>query len=147
MIRKATVDDVPRAVAMGVRFLADTAYHDSIATNPAQLADIAERLATRDDSVLFVSEQDGEIVGMIGAYIYAHPYSSEPFATELFWWVEPEHRGQGVRLLKQVQQWAATHGAVKLQVVAPNERVANVYERLGFAKVETCYQRSLCQQG
>lgn len=148
MIRLALHGDIPRAVAMGRRFIAETSYQGGIADNPERLALTAQRLIEGEDSALFLAEQDTGIVGMIGVYTYTHPYSDELFATELFWWMDPEKRGAGIRLLRAAEAWARERGAKVLQVVAPksNERLGVLYERLGFARVETCYQRELlCQ--
>lgn len=132
---------------MGRRFIAETSYRGGIAENPDRLAATAARLIEGQDSALFVADES-EIVGMIGVYTYTHPYSDELFATELFWWVDPERRGAGVRLLRAAERWATERGARALQVVAPrsNDRLGAIYERLGFTRVETCYQRELsCQ--
>lgn len=148
MIRPATVADIPRIVEMGRQFIADTSYRGGIADNPDRLARTAARLIEGDDSALFVADTGAAVVGMIGVYTYTHPYSDELFATELFWWMDPEHRGAGLRLLKHAEAWARWRGATALQVVAPrsNDRLGVLYERLGFTRVETHYQRDLCPQ-
>ena len=43
---------------------------------------------------------------MIGLLLFENPITGEPTVSELFWWVEPEARGSGVRLLKRAEQWA-----------------------------------------
>lgn len=146
MIRLALHGDIPRAVDMGRRFIRETSYAGGIGDNPERLALTAARLIDGDDSALFVADERGEVAGMIGVYTYVHPYSDELFATELFWWMDPERRGAGVRLLRAAEGWARDRGAKALQVVAPrsNDRLGGFYERLGFERVETCYQRTLC---
>lgn len=145
MIRLALHADIPRAVAMGRRFIAETSYAGGLADNPGRLAETAARLIDGDDAVLYVAERDAAIIGMIGGYVYTHPYSDERFATELFWWTDPECRGAGIWLLKAFEQWARLQGVRALQVVAPrsNDRLGAIYERLGFTRVETCYQREI----
>jgi GNAT superfamily N-acetyltransferase len=64
-------------------------------------------------------------------------------AFEVVWWVEPEARGDGVRLLRAAEDWAIEQGIGKMQMVAPNERVGALYERMGYLPVETSYQRTL----
>ena len=150
MIRLALHGDIPRAVAMGRRFIAETSYRGGMADNPDRLAETAARLIDGEDSALFVADESDTIIGMIGVYTYTHPYSGERFATELFWWVDPEKRGTGVRLLRAAEAWARTQGVRSLQVVAPrsNERLGAIYERLGYTRLETCYQReiAICPQ-
>lgn len=142
-IREATRADLPRLVAMGRRFLAEAEYQGVIAENPAQMDALAGRLIDGYDSVILVTEDMSGPVGMIGLLAYRHLLSGEPVAGEVFWWVEPERRRDGVRLLRAAEQWARDSGAVFLQMIAPNDRVGRFYEAVGYQKVETSYQRTL----
>ena len=143
MIRQATLEDVDRVVEMGGRFAAETAYKDFISVDPERLQEMVTRLIESDGAVIFVSGSDATLTGMIGIVIYEHMWSGEPTAFELVWWVEPEARGDGVRLLRAAEAWAREKGIEKMQMVAPNRKVGGFYERCGYAPVETSYQRSL----
>lgn len=143
MIREATPADVARIVEMGTRFVSDTTYRAFLTINPSQMAVFVARLIDGPASVIFVAERNGALLGMIGMLIFPHHMSGDLIAAEAFWWVEPEARGAGVRLLKTAEGWALTSGAKFLQMVAPTDRVGQLYERRGYARVETSYQRSL----
>lgn len=143
MIRDATIDDVPRLVEMGRRFWADSPYRLTLTENPAQMATIAERLVTQADGVVLVAATPFGLVGMLGLLLFAHHLSAELVAGEVFWYVEPEHRGAGLRLLKQAEEWARAHGARRLQMIAPDTRVGQVYARFGYTPVEVAYQKDL----
>lgn len=142
MIRHATLADVPRLVEMGRRFHAE-AYQDTLAENPTQMAVMARRLITDEHGVIFVAETDGRLVGMIGMLVYAHHLSAEWTAGEVMWWIEPEARGSGVRLLKAAEAWARDQGAQKIQMIAPNARVGTLYTRLGYVPIEVAYQKAV----
>ena len=142
MIRCATSADVPALVEMGVSFIA-TVYPDQFATNRDQLTALCDILRQDAHSLLLVAERDGQIVGMLGAHAYAHMMSGEHTAAELFWWMNPTARGDGLKLYRAFEKWARRHGAQILQMGAPNLDVARVYERLGFQRVETTYARRL----
>lgn len=141
-VREAVDDDVPTIVRMGQRF-ARMVYGDKLGDNPAQIAALAQQLMTSADGAVFVAEKGGTVVGMIGLLAYAHPMSGERIATEMAWWVEPEHRGIGMRLLRRAETWATEQHARVFQMIAPTVDVARFYERVGFDKVETTYQRRL----
>lgn len=146
MIREAVLTDVPRLIEMGCRFIAETTYVSDIPANPEQLEHLA-RWLIEGDGVVFVSEREGQLTGMLGAMIFPHPMSGQRTASDLFWWVEPEARGDGVRLLKRMEQWAIAQGAERLMMAAPTARVGLLYERLGYRAVETSYVRSVtCQR-
>lgn len=138
VMRRARPEDIPRVVQMGLRFLGEI-YPGQLVPNPDRMARTAAWLLEDDERALFVSEHAGQLTGMIGLFVYEHPMSGERTASEMFWWVEPEHRGHGVRLLKVARGWAKSAGATTIQMVAPGDDVERFYQRLGYTKVETAY--------
>lgn len=143
MIREACEDDVPRLVDMGRRFIEESDYRFAIGVNEAALSRLMHKLIALDEGVVFVLTPAHTAIGMIGLHIFEHPLSDQSFAAELFWWVEPEHRGQGFGLLRQAENWAKERGAVKLQMIAPSDKVARYYQALGYSKLEEHYQKDL----
>lgn len=144
MIRDATHEDIPRLVEMAKRFLSDGVYHRNIAYNPEHLTQLMGALIDGPDALLRVSTKDDEVTGMIGMVAYPHPLSMEPVASELFWWVEPEHRGiAGVKLLKEAEAWADAKNVVRLFMVAPTVEVGHLYARQGYQALEMHYQKDL----
>lgn len=141
MIRLACESDVPRLVEMGLRFRRETGYCQHLAESAGNMAQTATRLI--ESGGVLVSERAGQIVGMIGIFLFPHFLSGEMTAGEVFWWVEPEHRGEGIKLLREAEKQARERGAVKLQMIAPTAKVAALYERLGYEFVESAYQRTL----
>lgn len=128
---------------MGERFLRETVYHGRVTVNPMAMARTVGFLIANDLGVVFVSEHRGTVVGMIGLLLFEHPITGEVTATELFWWVEPEYRGSGVRLLKRGEHWAREAGARQLHMIAPTAEVGQLYERLGFGYLEAAYQKAI----
>jgi GNAT superfamily N-acetyltransferase len=142
VIRKAIRADIPHLVVMGKHFLHASKYETHIAENPDAMFDLLLRLVDADGGIVFVSGEDRP-QGMIGGHLFQHPISREVMASELFWWVEPEHRGAGMALYRAFEQWAREHGAVKIQMIAPDERTARAYVALGFDQIETTFQKVL----
>lgn len=141
MIRKAISSDVARCAEMGEHFRASTGYAQQLAKNPNKMAELATKLIASDG--LLVCETGGKVVGMLGFVVYRHFISDETIAGEIFWWVEPEYRGEGVRLLVAAEAAARARGAVRLQMIAPNKRVARYYRKAGFVYVEETHQKAL----
>ncbi len=139
-IREATAADVDRIVAMGERFIANV-YPADVVANPAQIAKLAAQLIESPDGDIYLAILDEQTVGMIALHAYPHPMSGERIATELCWWVEPEHRGVGVSLYKIAEAWARAQNAALFQMIAPSPAVARFYQRMGFKAIETTYQR------
>lgn len=126
---------------MGLRFMGSV-YRGKPA-DPAAMARTATWLIDGDEGTVFVSERDGALTGMIGICVYPHPISGLLTATEMFWWVEPAHRGHGLRLLTIATTWAKAAGAVEIQMIAPTPAVGRLYTRLGYTQFETAYARTL----
>ncbi len=143
-IRRATFADLPRIVAMGERFLREVyAGRLTHPPDPERLRATAMWLLEDCDRAVFVAELDDKVIGMLGLFLHPHPFTGEQAASEMFWWVEPEHRGSGLKLLRAATAWAREAGATLLQMVAPGADVARAYEAMGFTKVETSYARRL----
>lgn len=144
-LRPATLEDLPRLVAMGQHFLQATPYRSLIADNPAQMTALATMLITDANGLLLVADGGGALVGMIGLLVFSHHLSGERIAGEVFWWVEPQQRGTvGIRLLRAAEQWAKDQRVVTVQMVGPTTgRAGLIYERLGYAPIEVAYQRRI----
>lgn len=94
MIRQATVNDLPKLLEMGQRFFDASGYSDVTTFRPEVFAFSLNTIAS--NGVLLVADQDGP-VGMAGALVYPFYFSGDTTAQEVFWWVDPDHRGIGDR--------------------------------------------------
>ena len=143
MIRDAELLDVEAIVTMAEDFLAGTDYGRHLPTRPQALRAFAERLIAMEDATILLALDAERPVGMLAVWVYRHPMSDELVASELVWWVSPERRGIGPRLLKRAETWARERGAAVLQMIAPNDRVARFYAACGYELVELAYHRRL----
>ena len=144
MIRAATIEDVDRIVEMGVRFVAQTDYHQVFEPSPEKIASTVENLLKSDNAAIFVSGNGHGVNGMIIVVVFEHPWTGQTTASEMVWWVEPEARGvTGIKLLRTAEKWAAESGATQMQMVAPNVGVGDIYMRMGYAPIEMSFYRRL----
>ena len=143
VIRLATHADVPALVVMGQQFARTEMYRDSLYENPDQITVLMTSLIDHESGMILALESEGVLVGMMGIICTPHFLSAEMCASEIFWWVTPGHRGDGVRLLRAAESWAKECVATKLQMIAPTERVGRFYDRMGFTRIETGYQKAL----
>ncbi len=139
MIRDATHDDIPVMVEMGKRF-ADAARLEQIAgVDEASLRFTLQHLIDSDNGILLTGE--GCVAGgmVVPAYWNAHHLTGQ----ELFWWVDPEHRGVGVLLLDALENTAREMGAkswgmITLDAIRP-KATGRLYERRGYRLTEHAY--------
>ena len=137
VIRAATLDDVDAIAALGQRFLAQSVYHGRLADNPTRVRALATSLIEAPAGEVFVADVDGALVA------YAHHLSGEWVAGEVAWWVDRDHRGLGLRLLRAAERWARTQGAIRFELIAPTPDVETLYARLGYVPIERTFQREL----
>jgi len=126
---------------MGQRFREETTYGEHVGENSTQMAKTASQLIGLDG--LLVAERQGKIIGMLGFIVFPHFLSGETVAGEVFWWVEPDFRGEGVKLLREAEKLAKERGAKRMQMIAPNDHVGQFYQHVGYNFVESTFQRSL----
>jgi GNAT superfamily N-acetyltransferase len=145
MIRKATLADVPRLVELIVQFITTTDYKDYVRVNSPQIRCMYVRLVQDNNSVVFVSEVDDKVIGLIAMVKYNHPLSGDLVAGELAWWVEPVHRGHGIELFKAAEKWSHDNKVSSIAMTAPTGNpVEGFYRRQGYTQIETAFQKDLC---
>lgn len=142
MIRNATEADVDELVRMGREFLA---------VSPFARLGFSDESRERGIRCLMgqfarVIDLEGKIVGALLGGIGPGWFDDErPIATEMAWWVDPQHRGSvaAVRLVHEFRDWARQQGAV---AVCLSELVhegvgslGNLPERLGYRLAERSY--------
>jgi RimJ/RimL family protein N-acetyltransferase len=108
-----------------------TTYAEAAAYTEQQWRDRTERMATSDDTVMYVTEEDGGWLASAGGYL------EDGIPNVFSVWTRPEARGRRAaqRAIEAVLAWAGTTGATEVRLWATDTNAAarRVYERLGFA--------------
>lgn len=143
MIRPATRADIPDIVDLGVRHIGESHYAAFITPDRASMAALARWLVDAPCGLLLIDERAGATQGYIGVAITGHPYSGQPVMSELFWYVDRQARGTGLQLLRAAEDWARDLGAVHSIMIAPDSRVSQLYQRLGYARLEEQFIKPL----
>lgn len=144
-VRPATRADVPDIVDLGERFMRESPYGAYMQPDRAAMVRLAHLLIASDDGVLLVDDAGGVPTGMLGMLASLHPYSGVPVMTEMFWYVSPESRGSGVRLLRAAEKWGTDKGIALAMMTAPDDRVSNFLTRIGYTPVEANFIKDLRQ--
>jgi GNAT superfamily N-acetyltransferase len=144
-VRRGSVEDLPAIEPLGARFYAEARLPGRFV--PAVWAATWQRLLAGGNGALFLLERTGEVCGALGAIIFPDPNDGDLVASEMFWFVAPEARGAGLRLLGAFEAWAAERGAQRLGMVhlatAGADRLAKLYERRGYRCVQTDYLKEI----
>lgn len=143
MIRPATFDDIPEMVKMSKDFC-EAAQMPFDRSSTVRF--MHNNIAAWDKLFLVVPGIVPFLKGMlIGLSV---PWAADEnciIATELCWWVKPEHRKTRVakELLEGFISWGKATGAKRIQMASldllDGERVGKIYEKLGFKAFEREY--------
>lgn len=148
MIRPATPDDMPRILEMGERFFETAGWPEIAEWDAPSMERTLGYLMEADTGCIFVAETEDGIVGMTGGMLNPFYFNlSHLTGQELFWWVEPEHRGVGSGLFDALEAWAKAAGAMSFSMIALDrlkpDVLGRIYQRRGYRASEHSYIRRL----
>lgn len=145
MIRFVTTDDLAQLVAYGEHFWTLTPY---ITTGMEYNPDSVTRLLLdlMDNHYLKVVEADGKVVGFIGIMIADFPFNTDyQIASEVFFFVDPDHAGLGSGLLAEAEGDLKSAGVSMLAMgeLMSSTDMDNYYTSRGYAMTEQTYAKVL----
>ncbi len=143
-VRIADISEIRKVAEFMTRFEQATEY---VKVNVDHTTKAYENLMSSGASIFFVLEDDGEMIGGLGAIKYPDLHSGELTAVETFWFVDPQHRGKGLMLLDAFEKWARRQGCKKAAMIHLSDSYPEVLERLykrrGYKLVEKHFVRCL----
>ena len=142
MIREATEKDIPALVEMGREFFKLTGL--PIEYSGDSVAKMIGNLIDGESAVVFVDE---EVKSAIAGLVYPFYFNTDILSgNEMFWWVSPEKRGTGIKLMDKLEEWARDKGADLFQMTClheGHEKIGSYYQRRGYKPTEHNFMRSL----
>ena len=137
----ATHEDFSTIYTMAINFLNASPYKDlgdkdNIATLINDLID-----SSPTERIIIFSDA-GFIVGAVTPFLFG-PHR---LATEVAWWVEPDHRGngEGLKLLEAFEYWAKNVAEAKLISMSSLDKTAEkYYKKNGYKLYERAYMKVL----
>jgi hypothetical protein len=147
VIRPAVTGDIPKLVEMSKRFFDASGYSDITEFDEFSMHATLSALIGNQNAVVLVVVKSIP-VGMACALIYPFYFNAgHTTAQELFWWIDPEHRGIGGNLLDAMAAGVKAKGALSLSMIALErlspEKAGAIYERRGFRPSERSWIKKL----
>jgi GNAT superfamily N-acetyltransferase len=105
-----------------------------------------------ETGVVLIAERSGQAVGMAGLVVSPFMFNRGALAAyEVFWWIEPEHRGGIVAwsLLKAVEPACRRRGCSIVQMTALHDsppQAVEMYRRAGYSHTETSFTKIIGSQ-
>lgn len=83
---------------------------------------------------------NGQIDGFIGAVVSKRMFLTGVTAQELMWYVRPDKRRQGIKLLQAFERGCKERGCDDIMMIGlEGSKASKVYELLGYRKQEIMY--------
>ena len=144
VIRQAMTEDAADVLALLRRLVTTSHYTQGVAFNEDHVAGVVAGLLADPSAAIVVAGEGGTLIGVIGLKQYDDLISGESLAAQIFWYVEPSHRhGVGVTLLSTAEEWAASRGVQRIQMMEAEPKFASLYMRRGYAPGPRVWERSL----
>lgn len=142
--RVATIEDIDQILDMLIRFYGESVYSE---ISPPDIDKVVLHLTS------WIEGDSSDVLycpghGCLGISSITSWYSDESSCQELFWYVEPEHRGSqvGYILLRLAEEWTKAVGNDVL-FMSTNKNthpwVSAFLEDKGYSEVETAYLKEL----
>jgi len=142
---KALISDLTKLKELGYEFYEEGAFPSDFI--PEVFEKTWTDLMNAEIGVIFLLKSDKDIIGSLGAVKFPDPNSGEIMASEFFWFVNKEHRGKGLKLLKVFEEWVSEQGIKKIIMVHLSnlmpDKVKNLYSRMGYREIETHYIKEI----
>jgi GNAT superfamily N-acetyltransferase len=144
LVREATSRDVP-AMLEGVRAFASIAYPGE----PMRVDHVANVLRgvmeNQDGLVALMETDEAAFAGMFVAIAHRGILTGARTMGEVLFYVDPQARGHGKKLLNFAEEWARERGCERATLchleTTPNLETA--YRRWGYAPLERAYMKEL----
>jgi GNAT superfamily N-acetyltransferase len=140
MIREAHRDEIEEIVRLMVQFEQASSF---VRVDYDYTVKSYHHFADRGIWFEFVLEDDtGKRIGGLGGIIGPDIHNGTMLAIETHWFVEPEHRGKGLSLLRHFEEWAEGKGYLPVMIHLSDsypEALKKVYERRGYRLLENHY--------
>lgn len=144
-IRLANKDDLEGIARLGQLFFNETSFKNFTHYDPESVIQFLNALLDSDEGVIVVATIDNEMIGMCAAVLYPIYFNlKDKGAQELFWWVNPEHRGTtGKHMLRLMESEVKRRGAASFTMIALEAvepvRTGKIYKRQGYETIEHHY--------
>ena len=145
MIRPALVSEVRRVT----EFM--KAFEQASATVKVDVDYSVKRyedfVSSGKGQMLMLLDDRGELQGSLGFLIAPDIHTGNLIAIETFWYVDPKHRGQGLKLLKEFERIAKEKGCKYVAMIhmmdSYPEQLEKVYAHMKYRLIEKHYMKEI----
>ncbi len=115
--------------------------------NPEVFVKSWATLIKLDMGKMYALVVEGKEVGYLGMIVTQDINDGAKIAQEAFWFVHPDHRGSGLKLLLHAEKCAKELSCKRMGMVhlsnTAGEKLSHIFNRMGFREIEVHYIKEL----
>lgn len=140
MLRIATPEDYDITYGFAEKFLLASRY-GSLSDKDSLSNLVKIFLSSSKEERICILSEEGMIAGQTSPFMFG----AKKVATELGWWVEPEHRKSGIGklLLQAFEAWAKKVGCDLIVMISLDDELGKFYEANGYILTERSYIKEI----
>ena len=108
---------------------------------------VYERMIDKGSMTVLVMEEDRDLIGSMAFLISPDLHDGKLTAVETYWFMHPDHRGNGMKLFDAFEKIAIGLGCKKLAMIhmmdSYPEVLERLYERKGYTLIEKHYVKEV----
>lgn len=144
MIREITPEDKPQILSLIEMFFNERLNKSGADYSPEFANDHFDAFIQTPNILALCAEVDGEIAGLIAGIPSAILFSKEVAMQELVWYVKPEKRNCGLRLLREFEKRTHALGIFQVMMVGMSgDQILNLYPRFGYVEIQKTFMKRL----
>jgi predicted N-acetyltransferase YhbS len=144
MIRDITPDDKPQILRLVEMFFKERLEKTGTLYSPDHACAHFDLFIKAPGILALCAEEEGKIVGMIVGISSAIIFAKELAMQEMVWYVEPDKRKCGLKLLREFERRSKELGLQYVMMVGMSgDPVVDFYPRVGYAELEKIFIKAL----
>jgi GNAT superfamily N-acetyltransferase len=145
IVRRATDADYEQLDALAKKFFVEGQMKGEIGEDTFSTG--LRKYVDMDVATCFTLVDGSVVKGMIGGMVTIDFVTQDLVCTEMFWYVDPDHRRQGIKLHRALEIEAKNRGCARIYMVHLAKLNANkmekYYLRCGYEPQEVFYTKPL----
>ena len=139
-VTKATEHDIHAVAVLTKQFEQASSF---IKVDIAYTTKVYQSNIRSGKGAMFLLKDENKLVGALGCIKANDMHSGELIAIETVWFVDPKHRGGGMKLWHAFDGWAKDQGCKKKAMIHMEDSFAGelekIYKKKGYKLVERHY--------
>jgi hypothetical protein len=145
MVSIATTEEIKEIISLAKQYEGGFSQHVKVNVDHATKAYL--HMVETGLAIVFALKNGTGIIGGLAALKYPDINSGIMTAVECFWFVNPDQRGEGMKLLDSFEKWGSNNNCQRLALIHLEDSYPDVlqriYKRKGYRLTESHYVKEL----